>query len=67
MSKNTHPDKLQHHLNHLVEMKKDLDKRIESLYSKHVKDEIVTELKMEKVRLNDEIAAIKKQLDHIVQ
>jgi len=66
MSKNLHPDKLQHHLDHLLLKKKDLDKRMELLYSSHVKDEIVNELKMEKVKINDEIKLIKQRLNQCV-
>ena len=62
MSPTTNPEKLTARLNSLILKKKNLDKRIEVYYDERVKDEYVSNLKIEKVKLNDEIAKIRNQI-----
>lgn len=59
MSPTTNPEKLTARLNSLILKKKNLDKRIEVYYAERVKDEYVNNLKIEKVKLNDEIVKVR--------
>ena len=62
MSKHVNPEKIQAHIDALYLKKKDLDSRIEVCYAERVKDEYLNNLKLEKVKLNDEIVKYKKLL-----
>ena len=62
MSKHVNPEKIQAHIDALYLKKKDLDNRIEVCYAERVKDEYLNNLKLEKVKLNDEIVKYKKIL-----
>lgn len=59
MSKQQNPDKVQSHIEQLYRKKKDLDSRIEVCYAERVNDSIVNNMKLEKVKLNDEIVKYK--------
>ena len=63
MSKTINPDKVESHIQMLYRKKKDLDNRIEVLYAERVNDDIISRLKLEKVKLNDEIVKFKKQIE----
>lgn len=66
MSKTTNPDKVQAHIEALYRRKKDLDSRIEVCYAERVNDSIVNNMKLQKVKLNDEIATFKKRLAQLL-
>jgi uncharacterized protein YdcH (DUF465 family) len=59
MSKQPNPDKVFKHIEELYRKKKDLDSRIEVCYSERVNDDIINNMKMNKVKLNDEIVKYK--------
>lgn len=67
MSKNANPDKVQAHIEALYRRKKDLDNRIEVCYAERVNDSIVNNMKLQKVRLNDEIAQYKAMLKDLIK
>ena len=54
--------KIQHHIKHLQELHDDLDKQIKDEYAKYGEDRLVSELKKKKLKLKDEIEALKKLL-----
>lgn len=64
MSKNT-PEKVQKRIESLYKKKKDLDSRIEFCYAERVKDEIINNMKMQKVKLNDEIVECKRIYENL--
>ena len=59
MSKQPNPDKVFKHIQELYRKKKELDSRIEVCYAERVNDEIINNMKMSKVKLNDEIVKFK--------
>ena len=65
MSKHIKVEKLEAHLASLYLKKKDLDSRIEVLYAERVNDEYVNNLKLQKVKLNDEIVKLKRQIETV--
>lgn len=67
MSKHANPDKVQAHIDALYRKKKDLDSRIEVCYAERVNDSIVNNMKLQKVRLNDEIAQYKSILNDLTK
>jgi len=55
------------HLAHLVEKHRDLDKEVFMLYNKHISDDIVKPLKLEKLHLKQEIDSLKETIDGLEQ
>lgn len=58
MSKDT-PEKVHNRIDALYKKKKELDSRIEVCYTERVNDDIINNMKMKKVKLNDEIVKFK--------
>lgn len=58
MSKDT-PEKVHNRIDALYKKKKELDSRIEVCYAERVNDDIINNMKMKKVKLNDEIVKFK--------
>jgi len=61
MSKMT-SEKAQRHVDSLYKKKKELDTRIEVCYAERVNDEIINNMKQNKVKLNDEIVKYKRMI-----
>lgn len=54
--------KLQHHLEHLEQRHRELDKEITELYNNYDNDFYLQQLKKERLHVKEEIQAIKHQL-----
>ena len=55
-------DSLERHRDALVEKHKELDKQIKMLYKQYTPDDVVNEMKQEKLKLKQEIVNINKTL-----
>jgi hypothetical protein len=56
---------IEHHIKHLEEQHRDIDKQIQEDYKHYGNDRLVTTLKKKKLQLKDEIENFKKQLTTI--
>lgn len=56
---------IEHHIKHLEEQHRELDKQIRDDYKNYGNDRLVVVLKKQKLRLRDEIQNFKKQLETI--
>jgi hypothetical protein len=56
---------LEHHIKHLEEQHRDIDKQIQEDYKHYGEDRLVSTLKKQKLLLKDEIEHFKKQLTHL--
>lgn len=56
---------LEHHIKHLEQQHRDIDKQINEDYRQYGEDRLVTTLKKKKLHLKDEIEMFRKQLETI--
>lgn len=53
------------HLAHLVEKHRELDKEVTTLYNKHITDDVVKPLKLDKLHLKQEIASLEETIHNL--
>ena len=56
---------IEHHIKHLEEQHRELDKKIKTEYIKYGNDSLVNSMKKQKLHLKDEIQNFRKQLETI--
>jgi len=56
---------LEHHIKHLEDQHRDIDKQINEDYKNYGEDRLVATLKKKKLQLKDEIENFKRQLAHL--
>ena len=56
---------LEHHIKHLEELHRDIDRQINEYYKNYGEDRLVATLKKKKLHLKDEIENFKRQLAHL--
>jgi len=53
------------HLAHLVEKHRELDKEVTMLYNKHMSDDVIKPLKIDKLHLKQEISSLKETINNL--
>ena len=53
------------HLAHLVEKHRELDKEVIMLYNKHMSDDVIKPLKLDKLHLKQEISSLKETIHNL--